>query len=101
MAVTPVPGTNSVVTTGGTAVVAVPANPNGGIITNGYTAADQGGIAAPEPLIVNPVGTAGTVGNGTNFALQPGQSWEIIAGQTTPTTVNAASNGHAFSVIYY
>ena len=101
MSVTPVPGINSIVATGGTAVVAVPANPNGGIITNPYTATDQGGIPLAEPLYVNPVGTAGTVGNGTTFRLEPGQSWEIIAGQTTQTTVNAATSGHKFSVVYY
>lgn len=100
MAVTPVIGNTYVVTTGGTSVVPVPANPNGGIITNPLLATDQG-LANAEPLIVNPIGTAGTHEGGSNFALQPGQSWQIIPGQTTPTSVNALSSGHTFSVIYW
>ena len=99
MSVTPVAGLASVVSTGGTAVVAVGANPNGGIITNPATSTDQGGISIAEPLYVNPVGTAALLGNGTTFRIEPGGSWTIIAGQTTQTTVNAASNGHKFSVI--
>lgn len=98
MAVTPIPGANAFVVNGGTAVVAVVAGPNGGFITNPYTAADQG-LDIAEPLYVDPVGNAGTGGNGTTFALAPGQSWQIIAGQTTPTTVNAVSSGHKFSVV--
>jgi hypothetical protein len=103
MPVTPQPGT-AVVTTGGTAVVAVPANPNGGFITNPASAADQG-RGSVEDLIVNPVSTAanGTAGNanGTNFRIAPGQTWQIIAGQTTPTSVNAISSGHKFSAIFW
>lgn len=91
MTVTPIPGTNTTVTTGGTAVQAIPPNPNGGVITNPYTAI--------EPLYVNPVGVAGTSAFGTTFALQPGQSWSVIPGQTTQTTVNAATSAHQFSAI--
>lgn len=97
MSVTPVAGLNSIVSTGGTAVVAVGAAPNGGIITNPLTAIDQG-ISIAEPLYVNPVSTATLLGNGTTFRIEPGGLWTIIAGQTTQTTVNAASNGHKFSV---
>ena len=79
---------------------AVPPNPNGGFITNPYSATDQG-IAAVEVLYVNPVTNAALQGNGTNFPLQPGQTWEIIPGQTTPTSVNAATAGHKFSVVWY
>lgn len=100
MGVTPVPGLVSTVAVGGAAVTAVGPNPNGGFITNPATAADQG-IVTVEPLYINPVATAGTSGNGTTFALAPGQTWLIIPGQTTPTSVNAASNGHKFSVIFY
>lgn len=98
--VTPVAGLTSVVATGGTAVTPVPANPNGGFITNPASAADQG-LGSAETLYVNPVGNAGTDANGTTFALAPGQSWSIIAGQSTSTTVNAASSGHRFSVVYF
>lgn len=96
--VTPVPGLNSVVVTGGIAIVAVAGSPNGGFITNPYAAADQG-IGAAEILYVSPVAAPGLAANGTAFALYPGQSWPLIPGQTTPTYVNAASNGHKFSVV--
>lgn len=91
--VTPVPGQNSVVVTGGVPVIAVPANPNGGVMTNPST--------ATEYLFVNPVTNAATTASGTTFGLAPGQSWTIIPGQTTPTTCNAANSGHAFSVVYW
>ena len=97
MSVTPIAGVASSIVVGGTAVTAIAANPNGGLITNGYTAADQG-LASAEPLYINAVTTAGVLGNGTTFALQPGQSWSIIPGQTTPTSVNALTSGHQFSV---
>lgn len=99
--VTPVAGT-SIIPTGGTSVVAVPPNPNGGYITNPLTNVDQGiSPTVAEPLYVSPVGPASQQGNGSTFALQPGQSWTIIPGQTTPTYVNAVTNGHKFSVVYF
>jgi hypothetical protein len=95
--VTPVGAVNSFVVTGGTSVIAIPANPNGGFIVNPLTAADQG-ISPVEPLYIDPVGSAGVLhANGTIFALQPGQSWPVIPGQTTPTYVNATTSGHKFS----
>lgn len=97
-AVTPVPGEVSEVASGGTAVIVFAGGPNGGIITNPYTATDQG-ISNTEPLYVDPVGSATTNGNGTTFALQPGQSWTAIPGQTTQTSVNAATGGHKFAAI--
>lgn len=97
---TPVVGTATFIATGGTPVQAIPPMPNGGIITNPALAADQG-ISTPEVLFVNAVGDAGLVGNGANFALQPGQSWTVIPGQTTPTSVNAVTSGHSFSVTYW
>jgi len=100
MSVTPVPGLTSTVVTGGTPVTAVPANPNGGYITNPAAAADQG-LGATEPLYIDPVTAAGIAANGTTFALAPGQTWQIIPGQTTPTSVNAASSGHLFTVVWY
>jgi hypothetical protein len=98
--VTPVPGLASVITTGGTAVVAVGPAPNGGFIANPASATDQG-LDAVETLYVNPVTAATEAANGTTFALAPGQSWELIPGQTTNTSVNAASSGHKFSVVVY
>lgn len=98
--VTPVPGVNTVIAVGGTSVVAVNIGPNGGIITNPLTAEDQGlAPAEAEVLYVSPVGDASLNGNGSTFALQPGQSWEVIPGQTTTTKVNANTSGHKFSVV--
>lgn len=95
--VTPIPGNASEVAVGGTPVVAIVGGPNGGMIVNPYTDADQG-IPA-EALYVDPVGAASLNGNGTTFSLQPGQSWSVIPGQTTTTSVNAQTGGHKFSVV--
>lgn len=100
MAVTPIAGVNSIIAVGGTSVVAVAANPNGGYITNPLLSTDQGITA--EPLYVDPVGTAAILkANTTTIALQPGQRWDVIPGQTTPTYVNAATTGHKFTVVSY
>ena len=99
--VTPIPGNASEVVTGGVPVTAILGGPNGGTITNPVSAADQG-IAEAENLYVDPVtGAASLQGNGTTFTLLPGQSWEVIKGQTTVTSVNAATGGHKFSVFSY
>jgi hypothetical protein len=101
MSVTPIVGPNTSIAIGGTSVVAVPANPNGGMITNPLSAADQG-LGATEPLYINPTGgAAGLNANGSTFALAAGQTWAIIPGQTSQTLVNAATAGHRFSVVYY
>lgn len=94
------PGSSYAVVIGGQSVIAVPAGANGGVITNPLLATDQDLVTA-EPLIVNPIGTAGANAGGANFALQPGQSWQIIPGQTTPTSVNASTSGHRFSVMVW
>jgi len=96
--VTPIAGLTSVVAVGGTPVNAVAGGPNGGLIVNPYTPTSQD-LADAEPLYIDPVGAAGVEGNGTTFELQPGQSWTLIPGQTTPTSVNAPSSGHKFTVI--
>ena len=99
--VTPVPGLVSQIVTGGSPVVACGAAPSGGYITNPYSASDQG-LGAPENLYIDPTGANATlVGNGTTFCLYPGQTWQIIPGQTTTTSVNAASSGHKFSIVTY
>ena len=99
--VTPVAGANYFIAVGGTPVVAAFANPNGGYITNPLTSADQG-IGSVEVLIVDPTGASpGPNANGTAIALQPGQTWDIIPGQTTITMVYAATTGHKYTVIVY
>jgi hypothetical protein len=98
--VNPVPGVNFAVNTGGVAVVAVAGSPNGGFIQNPLLAADQG-IPVAEPLYINPVTTAATVGNGTTFVIQPGGTWQLIPGQSSATSVNAPTSGHKFSVVSF
>lgn len=99
--VTPIPCLTSEVATGETAVTAVGPNPNGGFLQNPLSATDEG-IDSAEDIVVNPVtgatypGIAGGV-NGTNFRIPPGGGWNIIPGQTTPTSVNAVTSGHRFS----
>ena len=99
--VTPVAGLNSQIVTGGVAVNAIGPLPNGGLIVNPSSAGDQGLSPSPETLYVSPVGPATLTANGTTFAIQPGGSWTVIAGQSTSTSVNAASSGHKFSVIQW
>lgn len=91
--VTPTVGQVVTIAVGGTAEQVFPAGIAGGLITNPSGAA---GV-----LYVNPLNSATLIPTGTTFALQPGQSWTAIPGQTTPTTVNAADNGHAFSAVYW
>lgn len=98
--VTPVAGLVTTLTTGGQSEIVVPPGPNGGFIVNPYTGTDQG-LADPENLYVSPVDDATLEGNGVTFCLYPGQTWQLIPGQQTPTKVNAASSGHKFSAIYY
>jgi hypothetical protein len=103
MAVTPVtpqPGLVSEVATGGDAVTVVSSGPNGGFITNPNNATDQG-LASYEDLFVSPVNAAGVAGNGTTFRLGAGQTWNIIPGQTTVTSVNAVTSGHKFSITWW
>jgi hypothetical protein len=91
--VTPKIGLATVIVIGGTAVIVIPANPNGGLIENP--------ASSGESLFVDPVGSASTTPGGTTFEVPPGSFWNVIPGQTTQTTVNAASNGHSFSAIYW
>ena len=93
MSVTPQAGLNYQIATGGTSVQVVPANPNGGFITNP--------ASATETLFVNPIGAAALAASNTTFGLNPGQTWNIIPGQTSITWCNAASDGHVFSVVFW
>ena len=98
--VVPIPGL--IYQTAATSVVVFAAGPNGGIITNPLDDADQGaGIVVPEVLWVNPIGAAQNGAFGTTFGLQPGQSWTVIPGQSTPTSVLAPTTGHRFSAVSY
>lgn len=98
---TPVAGTVSVVTTGGTAVTVATGPLNGGFIVNPYNTAAQNVTA--ENLYVDIVGTPGSTdanGNGTTTILFPGQSYSIPAIVTGKTVkVNAATSGHKFTVV--
>lgn len=104
MSVTPQALVASVIAVGGTPVLVVPPNPNGGFITNPASPTDQG-LSVAEPLYITPVGnspgSAPGAGNGTTFVLYPGQTWTIIPGQTTATWVNAGSSGHKFSGVLF
>lgn len=104
MTTTPRAGAVSQVGVGGTsviAVIAVPAGMGGGFVTNPYTALDQG-LSQAEPLYIDITGApATTSGNSTTFALQPGQTFNMVAGQVTGVSANAASTGHKFSVIWW
>lgn len=100
MSVTPEPAIVAVVSIGGTPVTVFPGGKAGGVITNPADPGDQG-LSVAEVLYVNPVGAAALAGNGTTFALYPGQSWTVIPEQTTTTTVNAASSGHKFSAVQW
>jgi hypothetical protein len=100
---TPQPGAASIVAVGGTpviAVLAVASGIGGGFITNPLLASDQG-IVTAEPLYISPVGAATLNSNGTTVALQPGQTWYIPAGQGSATSVNAATSGHKFTVVWW
>jgi hypothetical protein len=101
MAVTPRAATNTTVATGSTPVIAFDANINGGLLQNPVLNTDQG-IGTAEPLYVDPTGAEATLqGNGTTFRIEQGGFWAGIPGQTTQTTVNAATSGHKFSGIQY
>ena len=90
------------VTTGaaGQPVDAIAANQGGGYIVNPLDAADQGQTQA-EVLYVNPVGPATLEANVTTLALQPGQSFAVIPGSTTPVSVASKVPGHQFTSVQW
>lgn len=101
--VTPLPADNTEIVAGGTAVQVFPANPAGGFLQNPWDAADQD-VSPAEPIYVDPINVPGSTpgsGNGTTFVIYPGQNWDVIPGQTTPTRFNAATTGHKISAIYW
>lgn len=103
MSVVPKAADAAQIATGGGSVQVFPGNVAGGLIQNPLSNADQGVTA--EVLYVDPTGaspgSAPGAGNGTCFALQPGQIWPVIPNQTTPTRANAASSGHKFSAVQW
>lgn len=97
MAISLYPLATAKITTGGQAVVAANGPLAGGVITNPSTAAEQG-ILSAEPLFLDVTGAVAALEEtATTFALQPGASFEIIPGQTTNVSVNAATSGHLFN----
>lgn len=103
MGVTPRAGVNSIVLTSGTAVKAADGNIAGGYIVNPVSEIDQsGGNSAADVLYVDPVGPCGdTRAGGTIIALQPGERWDLIPGQSTETWVNSRVSGHRFVVVVW
>jgi len=91
----------SKIAVGGVAVNVIYGGVAGGVITNPARAADQG-IAAAETLYVDPSGADAMLRSGpTTVAIQPGQSYNLPAGQTTNVSVNAATSGHRFSGVIF
>ena len=88
----------TVVTTGGSPVVAIFGGVAGGLIVNPSNVADQG-VSPVEPLYVDLVGPAALAETATTYEVQPGQWFVVPAGQTTNVSVNAKTSGHQFSAI--
>ncbi len=93
-----IPSALTRVATGGVAVTAVFGPFLGGIITNPYTAEDQG-IDEVEVLWIDLVQTATPGTNTTSYPLQPGQSYNLPKGDTRSVSVWAATSGHRFSAV--
>jgi hypothetical protein len=81
------------VTTGGTAVTALVGPSNGFYIVNPLTLGDQG-IAAAEPLLINPAGAATAAANVGTLSLPAGQTYTGPAGSVGNVSVNAVTSGH-------
>jgi len=84
----------------GVPVNAIAANQSGGYIVNPLAASDQG-LATAEVLYVNQVMPATVVGNGTTIVLQPGQSYTVIPGTTTPVSVASSTANHKFTAVQW
>lgn len=97
--VTSVAGDAHAIVTGGTAVALIVGPINSGYVMNPLSNVDQGITSAAEVAWVNEVTTAGTVGNNTNCTLQPGQTYTLPPGFTGTLSANAATSGHAFTVV--
>jgi hypothetical protein len=84
----------------GQPINAISPNVSGGFIVNPLSPADQG-LANAEPLFVNQAGPAATAANNTTLALQPGQSYSVIAGTTTGVSVASLSANHKFTAVQW
>ena len=91
--VTPFACPITIVTTGGTAVLAIPSRVNGGIIVNPSNAS--------ESLFVDQTKTATTTSGATNYALAAGQSWFVIPGSSIGISVNAVTSAHSFFCVMW
>jgi hypothetical protein len=87
-------------TSPGVPVNAIASNQIGGYIVNPLLAADQG-LTTAEVLYVNQVVPAGVQANGTTIALEPGQSYTVIPGTTTPVSVASQSANHKFTAVQW
>lgn len=88
------------VTTGGTAVKAIPSKVNGAVIVNPAT--------ATESLFVDQTKTATTTEAGTNFPLAAGQPWYVVpgaynaaSGAFNGVSVNAVTSAHSYFCIMW
>jgi hypothetical protein len=84
------------VTTGGSPVNAVSGPVTSGWLQNPLSATDQG-VDPAEPLYLDEVGAAGTVGNGTTRALAPGEVYQFPLNSSATVSVTAATAGHKFA----
>lgn len=98
MSFTLVPGTTTVIVTGGVAVIAAFGPMAGGFITNPATDADQG-VGIPEPLYVSFIGDAVLGGFGDTIELLPGQTIVFPENMLNNVSVTAATPGHRFALI--
>ena len=99
--ITPLVGLNTVITTGGTSLIVLPAGCYGGFIINPLTDADQDLITA-EALFIDPIDECGLAGYGTTIRLEPGEAWYVPAPKSTLAVwANATTSGHRFTAVYW
>ena len=94
-----IPSAVSRVPLGGAAVTAMYGPMLGGIITNPYTAEDQG-LDAVEVLWVDIVQEA-SPNSTTSYPLQPGETYNLPRGDTSSVSVYAETTGHRFSAVVF
>ncbi|HUZ33906.1 MAG TPA: hypothetical protein VMV19_17630 [Xanthobacteraceae bacterium] len=92
------PGAAAQIVFAGQPVIAVYAGALGGRIANPYLASDQG-ITHAETLFIDLINPAALEDTATTFPLQPGESYALPWNLTSNVSVNAATAGHAFSVV--
>ena len=90
----------SSVAQGAIPVMVAPPNVIGGFITNPLHGHDQE-VRPPEPLYVCQAGTPSEAAFAQTFAIQPGETYQIIHGGSFSTFVVAATSGHRFSGLFW